>query len=265
MDELFKSGAYMGLCLQDNLRRRAGVLAGVVVGEVQTEGRFEVGQAVATLSFELGPCLPGDPDAIAPAEFGRWQMVGTAGSGNGGFIEVAVLDKVVAVEKPMQQRPYLRKGGRPRHSLGAYAMEPDVERRKWPFGIDIGRPAFDPVSVINAGNADLAYAGNSVAGGLDIKRDKAKRACRQRRGMRTQRALPCSKARKALVCGVPCVQKVLVTLWTRAIGDFDMQLQSQGTEGRFTHMGRNAGFSQRLRKHHCLQPFREVSHKAPPC
>lgn len=56
--------------------------------------------------------------------------------------------------------------------VGAYPVQPDVERIEAHARIDQHREGLDPVIGLHAGDADLADAGRVAAGGLDVDRDE---------------------------------------------------------------------------------------------
>ena len=76
------------------------------------------------------------------------------------------------VEERHQHLDGIREAGRILDMVGADPVQPDVERIEAHARIDQHREGLDPVTLVHAGDADLADAGRIAAGGLDVDRDE---------------------------------------------------------------------------------------------
>jgi len=82
--------------MQDDLGGGAGVFACVVVAEIQLQDFLEVPQTMPAIAFQLGPCSAGDGHAVDPAEIRCIPPVGAAGGIHGLFVEIAMLNQMMA-------------------------------------------------------------------------------------------------------------------------------------------------------------------------
>ena len=154
----------------------SGVLACIVVVELEVQRAFQIRQPVASVPLQLRPSAPGNRDAVAPAKVRGGDAAETTGCIHSLLVEVAMLDELMICQQLQKRLQRIRKTGCIRDMIRADSVQLDIERVKPCAWIDQHREGLDLVVVLNTGQANLTYAGSIAAGGFNVQRDKAKTA-----------------------------------------------------------------------------------------
>lgn len=182
----------MNFGMQHDQRGGAGVFACVVMVELKIQCTLEVRQPVSAIALQLGPCPPRDPNTVVPAQVWDVDAAEAAGGIHSLLVEIAVLDEVMAGQQRKQRVQRVREPGRIRNMIWTNAVELDVERIKSGSRIYQRGKRLDLIVWLDAGQADLAYAGCITACGFDIQRNEPETALWHARSVSESRSLRCA-------------------------------------------------------------------------
>jgi hypothetical protein len=159
---------------QNNLCGCFGVLGGIVVLEVEIKGRFQVGQAVSAVTFELRPGVLCNFNAVVPFGKKRWQAIAFAGAIDGTFVKLAMLNEGVPIEEVAK---CLNDFGKVwmafNHSL-VDAVQFDIEVGKLHFRVDQKAQRLNLTAIGYQCQPELTNTGCISVCGFDVDGDKSK-------------------------------------------------------------------------------------------
>lgn len=139
-------------------RSGLGILARVMVLKVQSQRLLEMPEAVPAIAAKLGPCPPGDLDAIRPLLARFRQAIGPARPVDGPSVKGAVLDDKLLAEKRGDLAQDGRKLWRSPDLSRAYPVQVHVEIGERLFWGNQGAGDMHGPVMPDAGKADLANA-----------------------------------------------------------------------------------------------------------
>lgn len=170
--ELLETFPGLLFCKQNHLRRSLGIFYRVVMIKLEAKYLFQVGEAVASVSFQFGPSPSRHYHAVMPSGAYDWKAVPLASTIDCAFVKAAVLNNWVSLHEAPERVNRIWKTWCVGHTSLINAMQIDIEGIKVGFRIDQGAEAESAPLIVENRETKLANAGRVAVGCFHVDGNK---------------------------------------------------------------------------------------------